>query len=524
MITSEGTSVLQAESLPVASVMIPLVADDAGDNRLQEIPARPFTILMVKPFLPSPTRTCAPPLGILYLISVLRAHFGDRCTVHFLDMSLDGLMPEYLVDKFPLWKPDVIGVSALNCEAGNAHRIAELAKVWNPGCLTVLGGPYALHNSKMILETSAFDWAVEGTGERTLISALDRYLRDLPLADDLPGLSYKKPEGGLRISKGVDLIHELDELPMPAWDLVNFDGYGQRPTFNGILKNKRYATIFTSRGCPYLCNYCHDVFTKKFVHRSPESVIKEIEVLHEQYGINEIQIVDDIFNLHKPRLKQIMGEVKRRWGGKILFAFPNGLRADILDEEVIDALVAGGTYSVAIAIETATPRLQKLIDKNLDIDKAFWAIRELDKRGVAVTGFFMLGFPTETPEEIEKTIQFALHAGLTQAYFFRVVPQPGTPLYDLAAKENLAELERITQEDMNDGHYRSGESWYERAYGFPLNKVISRANLRFYFRPKTVYRILRYWPLWSIFKTLPSFFAVIFHSRIGKKTQIAKPE
>src|SRR5690606_7418743 len=110
-------------------------------------------------------------------------------------------------------------------------------------------------------------------------------------------------------------------------------------------------------------------------------------------------------------------------------------------EETIDALVEGGTYSAAIAIETATPRLQTLIQKNLDPDKAFWAIGELDRRGVAVTGFFMLGFPTETLAEMEATVRFALRAGLTQAYFFRVVPQPETPLYDLAAKENLPALE-----------------------------------------------------------------------------------
>ena len=156
-----------------------------------------------------------------------------------------------------------------------------------------------------------------------------------------------------------------------------------------------------------------------------------------------------------------------------------------------------------------------MIEKDLKIEKAFWAIKELDKRGVAVTGFFMLGFPTETPEEIESTVRFALNAGLTQAYFFRVVPQPGTPLYDLAAKENLHVLEEITKIDMEDGHYRSDDSWYERAYGYPLTRAIRKASIRFYFRPKTVFRILRHWPLLSIFRTLPSFFGVLFGWRGG---------
>ncbi len=125
MITSEGTSNVQTGSMPVVSTVIPLVVDDAVDSQVRGTPVKPFTILMIKPFLPSPTRTCAPPLGLLYLISVLREHFGDCCRVHFLDMSLDGLMPDYLVDKLPLWKPDIVGVSALNCEAANSRAIAE---------------------------------------------------------------------------------------------------------------------------------------------------------------------------------------------------------------------------------------------------------------------------------------------------------------------------------------------------------------------------------------------------------------
>ena len=126
----------------------------------------------------------------------------------------------------------------------------------------------------------------------------------------------------------------------------------------GMLKGNRYALLFTSRGCPYRCNYCHNIFGKRFLRQSPERVVKEIELLYETYGVTEFQIVDDVFNLDKRRLKTIMEEVHRRWPGKIHFTFPNGLRGDILDEEVLDALKLGGTYAMAIAVETATPRLQ----------------------------------------------------------------------------------------------------------------------------------------------------------------------
>ena len=84
----------------------------------------------------------------------------------------------------------------------------------------------------------------------------------------------------------------------------------------GMQKGKRYALLFTSRGCPYLCNYCHDIFSKNFKFQSAERILQEIEFLYENHGVNEFQIIDDIFNLHKPRLKKVMHEVHRRWPGK----------------------------------------------------------------------------------------------------------------------------------------------------------------------------------------------------------------
>ena len=151
--------------------------------------------------------------------------------------------------------------------------------------------------------------------------------------------------------------------------------------FGGMLKEKRYALLFTSRGCPYRCNYCHDIFSKRFVYQSAESVVEDIAVLYEKYGVTEFQIVDDIFRLHKPRVEAIMNEVARRWPGIMRFTFPNGIRGDILDQQTIDALARAGTYYAAVAVETVTPRLQTMIQKNLNHEKTEWSINALEKAG-----------------------------------------------------------------------------------------------------------------------------------------------
>ena len=480
-------------------------------------PVRPFRVLFLKPYQDLPTLLHAPPLGLLYLVSALRQYFGNAVSIDLIDMKAHYLDAEWLIPRLDEFKPDVVGVSAMNYEAAQSHRIADIVKKWNPSALTMLGGAYALHQSAEIFQRCSFDWIIEGPAERTLLFALERFLQGRPLGEDLPGLSYRTPDGRLVLSTSTDVIKDVDSLPLPAWDMVDFDLYASRP-WDLFMKPRRYATIFTSRGCPYLCNYCHDMFSKKFVHRSVGDVLKEIELLHEKYGVDDFQIVDDIFNLHKPRLKEIMGEVKRRWGGKIQFGFPNGLRADIMDEEVIKALADGGTYYTAVAIETVTPRLQALVEKHLDVEKTRRSIDMLEEHGISVKGFFMLGFPTETVEELNATVNFALQSKMSMASFFTVVPQPGTPLYDLAAKENKVALDKVCNNELEGGGaYRSNDSWYQLAYGYPLSKLTRSANWRFYFgHPRRMLKLLKRSSWLTVLRSSRSILNVLLPFRIRR--------
>ena len=466
-------------------------------------------VLLIKPYQKVPVPVHCPPLGLLYLTSMLRERFGPEVEVRMLDMKAHQRLPSTLGPELDEFRPDVVGVSALNCEARASKDIATLVKAHQPKTVTVLGGPYPHNRCEELLGRTDFDWAFSGPADRVFPDALERRFGGGDLGTDLPGFSYKSADG-IHVASEQDSIADLDSLPLPAWDLIDFDLYARQRNMMSMLKGKRYAAIFTSRGCPYLCNYCHDLFGKRFVHRSAENVLEEIELLHERYGVDEIEVADDIFNLHKPRLKKIMGEVARRWPGKIHFCFPNGLRADILDDSVLDALQAGGAYGFAIAIETVTPRLQKLVEKNLDVEKARWAIEAADRRGMMMTGFFMLGFPTETREEIQATVDFALRSRLTVANFFSVIPQPATPLYALAEKENPTALETAAHEEEEGNAYRSVRSWYERAYGFPLGRFSRWATLRFYLRPSRWVRILRRVPLKSLPLAFGQFWEIMF--------------
>lgn len=478
-------------------------------------PERPWRVLLLKPYQEVPGLVASPPLGLLYLVSAIREQLGTTVDVRVLDMKSRVLEPAWLEEPLRRWTPDVVGVSALNCESAASEQIARVAKAIDPAIVTVLGGPYPHRRAAELLATTCFDWIFDGMAERTFPEALRRHFHGEPLGADLPGFSHRTA-GAPVIAAGTDAVRELDELPFPAWDLVDFDRYARQPTMMMAIKGKRYATIFTSRGCPYKCNYCHDLFGKRFIYRSADRVLAEIELLHEKYGVDEFEIVDDIFNLHKPRLKAIMKEVTRRWPGKLHFSFPNGVRADIMDESVLDALAEAGTYAMAVAIETVTPRLQTLIQKNLDVEHARRVIDWADERGILVSGFFMIGFPTETPAEIRATIDFALASRLSTAQFFTVTPQPETPLYELARAEGergIAALAEIARDEREGASYRNTRTWYERAYGYPLAKVRRRAYREFYFTPQRLWRVWNRVPTW---RTLGFGFGALAGNLLGR--------
>lgn len=461
--------------------------------------------LLVKPGQSLISKIAGPPLGILQIAAVLRETFGAELALTALDMDALGLDLRFLDQHLATHRYDVVGVSALNAEAPNARAIAEAVKAHSPRTLTVLGGPHPHRRIEEILTTTRFDWAIDGEGERVFPRALERHLGGGELGTDLPGLGYRRADGSVHVPATTDTIADLDALPYPAWDLIDFDRYARLTNINSMLKGRRYASLFTSRGCPYRCNYCHDVFGKKFRHRSAEHVLGEVEWLHERFGVDELHVVDDIFNLHRPRLKKIMAGLANRYAGKVHVAIPGGLRADILDEPVLDALRDGGTYSLSVAIESASPRIQKLVDKHLDLAKTLWAIEQADRRGMMVRGFFMLGFPTETREEIESTVRLALGSRLTFGYFFTPSPQKGTPFHEIAESVDAAALAALPE----TSDYHAAASWYERAYGYPLGKLVRRSYVRFYFHPRRLGRIVRRAPPRSLWNGLKQMLSLV---------------
>lgn len=489
---------------------------------MRGVRSRPIRVLLLKPYQPKYVVTCMPPLGLLYLASTLRARFGRDVDVRFMDLHLTRSRYWDVASICCEYQPDVVGLSALNWEAEESGRIAHAIKEARPQTVVALGGPFAHRNTARICATGVYDWIFDGEADWAFPIAVERVFGGDGALDDVVGLTFRDGEGyhNNALSAGlgkrfVGVVDDLDAIPFPAWDLVDFDQYARNLNMNGMLRGRRYAPLFTSRGCPFLCTYCHDIFGKKFRARSPENVLEEVRLLKDRHGVDELEIVDDIFNMNSPRMKTICRGLAPL---NMKLCFPNGLRFDILDDEDVEALVDAGTYSACVAVETVTPRLQQLIRKRLHIERTRRAIHLMSRRGVLIRGFFMLGFPTETLEEMEATVRFACDSELAQAYFFSVIPQPGTPLYDLAKQIDAKALQNQILQD-----YHGATTWYGEAYGVDMDRFLRWANLKFYFTSPTRFvRLLRGIGLRDLVRDFYYFLRMIF--RVDNRREAPLPE
>jgi amino acid adenylation domain-containing protein len=198
-------------------------------------------------------------------------------------------------------------------------------------------------------------------------------------------------------------VANLDNLPLPNRSLVNYEKYMR---YIGITMVKKCITILSSRGCPYNCAYCHKIWPKKQVCRSAENIFQEIKLYYDM-GVRRFAFIDDIFNLNVKNSSRLFQLVLKS-GLKPRFFFSGGLRGDILTPGFIDMMVEAGTVNIAAALETASPRLQKLIGKNLDVEKLRKNLEYICKNypQVILELHTMHGFPTETEEEALMTLDF----------------------------------------------------------------------------------------------------------------------
>ncbi|MBN1343143.1 MAG: B12-binding domain-containing radical SAM protein [Phycisphaerae bacterium] len=426
-------------------------------------------------------------MGILYLAAYLRTKFDLR--IRLVNQKVENYTTQELAQEAIKFEPDVVGFTVMTPAA---HQVGELTRAIRqalPKTLILLGGPHTSAFEEKIFDQAEVDAAVVGEGELAFEAILNAYL-DSGDFSEIPGLMWRADDDSVVTNSGqMPLIEDLDTLPMPAYDLIDVPAYWKLQSMPPVARRK-YLSLVSSRGCPYQCMWCHKIFGKRFRGHSAERIVDEIEYFTKKYHIDDIEFLDDIFNMDRRRVIDV-SELVRKRGLKIKLALPNAVRTDILTQDVVDALADLNLYWCSFALETGSSRLQEFTGKRLNIPKFVSGVEMCVKKGIFANGFAMLGFPTETEEEMQLTIDTMGNSRLHTASFFTVTPFPNTRLYQLVQEQWPERLRNLQYSDTNFATIKVNLSDHpdDVLYGYQR-----KANRQFFLNPNRIYRIVRDYP------------------------------
>lgn len=371
-----------------------------------------------------------------YNIGLLSAMIENKYDVKIIDANMDHLTKEEFAELIKTEKPDVVGISILTNEYGEAGLIAaKIAKEIDPNIKTVLGGIHVISNPKSVINNAYGDYVLFGEGEYVFKELCDYFNGDGMLPTK--GILYKK-DGKIIDTGRADFIKDLDKLPFPSYHKVDFMKYANEIQRESVdrPRDMPYARILTSRGCPFNCCFCEvETISGKIPRcRSPENIITEIEWLIKRYGIKSIIFDDDNLFIYRDRAKklfQLMIDKKfnLKWNAIAVAVFK-------LDEELLELMKESGCQYIDIAIESGVERVLKdIIHKPVNLEYAKKMIKKIKELKIDLALNFIIGFPGETWDEIRQTIKFAEELDVDYTKVFIATPLPNTELYRIAKEK-----------------------------------------------------------------------------------------
>ena len=398
------------------------------------------------------------PLGLAYLAAVLRNEghgvliYDADCNVNPSKMdfiSLEDSYPHYLksvIDKtHPIWQdakkviadfnPDVVGITVWTTFAASSFTLASLCKDYNKNLPVIMGGPHiSIKYDEVMKICPDVDFLVRGEGEGTiaeLIKAIDKNQRDFK---NINGISYRQ-KGVIIHNPPAKFIADLDNVPFPARDLLL-----NKASYN----SEDMGLLMTSRGCPYACSYCAtSIWERKVRYRSIDNVIAEIKHVIHQYDTRQFTFKDDSFTVNRKRVMEFCDKLIKE---KIKISWDCNTRVNLVDEELLLNMKKAGCNSIKVGIETGSERILGLINKKISLEDCRRAAKLFKKAGIHWTGYFMMGLPSETQEEMYQTLQFMKELDPDFASFSVYEPFPGTELFNIGIEKGLVQEERSLED------------------------------------------------------------------------------
>jgi radical SAM superfamily enzyme YgiQ (UPF0313 family) len=427
--------------------------------------------------------------GLGYLATALR-RAGHQ--VSLLDCIRDRVPHRRFAAHVGELAPDIIGFQVFTFDLNSVRQ--HLAALSDAGFSrpVIVGGPHPSADPEGTLAyLERVDYLCVGEADHALPRLVGR-LEDLGFPRSLSS-EEAQGLGPLRVrtlpasaAGPPEYIEDLDALGLPAWDLISPLSYPYAPQ-GTFLRRIPFAPIIVTRGCPFRCTFCagHVVSGRRVRTRSVEHVIDELRFLVERFGIREFHVQDDNFTFDRDYVLRFC-DALRTTGLDLVWACPNGVRLDTLDEEVVRAMENAGCYSIAVGIESGTQRVLDLMRKHLQLDEVrarLALIRRTTK--MRITGFFVLGHPGETLAEMQRTIRLSRTLDIDKVNYGLLMPLPGTEVAQILDSRGL--LQNIEWEKMSEYNSPYTPAGLDADH---YRRMFRRAFIRFYARPRIMLRLL----------------------------------
>jgi anaerobic magnesium-protoporphyrin IX monomethyl ester cyclase len=390
------------------------------------------------------------PLGLLYIAAVLdKAGYNVEILDAFMtdfpfrkigDITEVGMPYGKIKEEILRRKPDIVGIAnPFTCQVENTVRVADIVKELDPSILTVVGGPHGtVVPVEFLEETRNVDIVVIGEGESTILDIV-RFFEGKKKMDDVQGIAYRKDEKVV-LNSPRPFNKNLDELPYPAYHLVDMEQYLNPRRIEYRSFQSRALSMVTSRGCPFNCSFCsvHLHMGKMFRAHSVDYVVDHIEHVVNKYRVKTIYFEDDNLTFDLKRFEAICDKIIEK-DIKFQWETPNGIRADYLTLNLLKKMKKSGCQSVFVGIESGDQYvLDNIIGKNLKLQNVIKFAEMCKKIGLKTGAFYVIGFPGETKENMMNTIAFALM--LKRKYdvgmhLLFATPSYGTRLYEECKKK-----------------------------------------------------------------------------------------
>jgi radical SAM superfamily enzyme YgiQ (UPF0313 family) len=409
--------------------------------------------------------------------------------VAYIDCQAEGVPFDALLPRIVKHAPDLV---VMYVEQIKIHVDKALAARVRQSTSARVGfvGPFVTPlGTQVVRDTPAVDFALRGEYDESLLEVVDALAAGTDAWTRVEGISVRHPgTGEVEEVGGYRHVRDLDALPFPAYDLVDFSRYHE-----SVFRRKPAATMITSRGCPYQCVYCwfpQTIYGHKWRYQSAERVVAEMEHLYREYGVREIRIDDDIFELNRDRVLQVCRLLQEK---DLDLTWAPQCRPDRMDPELLREMKNAGCTRILYGCESASQEILDKMRKNGKVEDIENATRWTKEAGIDVHNCFILGFPWDNRKTVEETIRYAYGLNAEFCQFGIATPLPGTRLLEIVEEEGSL----VSKDDwsQHDGFSKAAVSYEANGNGGlsrdEIEKYATSAYRQYYVRPQYVGMMVR---------------------------------